>query len=39
MYEKAMLHFGRALDFKPSATDVATIKVIGLFQFIYFFAF
>eukprot|EP00258_Populus_trichocarpa_P018443 XP_006381758.2 cell division cycle protein 27 homolog B isoform X1 [Populus trichocarpa] len=26
MYEKAMLHFGLALDFKPSATDVATIK-------------
>ncbi|KAH8505221.1 hypothetical protein Peur_045335 [Populus x canadensis] len=26
MYEKAMLHFGLALDLKPSATDVATIK-------------
>lgn len=28
MHEKAMLHFGLALDLKPSATDVATIKVI-----------
>lgn len=27
MYDKAMLHFGLALDLKPSATDVATIKV------------
>ena len=27
MYDKAMLHFGLALDMKPSATDVATIKV------------
>ncbi|BBH08360.1 CDC27 family protein [Prunus dulcis] len=26
MHEKAMLHFGFALDLKPSATDVATIK-------------
>ncbi|CAN1177457.1 Cell division cycle protein 27 homolog B [Linum perenne] len=26
MYDKAMLHFGHALDLKPSATDVATIK-------------
>ncbi|KAG5612286.1 hypothetical protein H5410_023567 [Solanum commersonii] len=26
MYDKAMLHFGVALDLKPSATDVATIK-------------
>ncbi|KAK9208578.1 hypothetical protein WN944_000936 [Citrus x changshan-huyou] len=26
MHEKAMLHFGLALDLKPSATDVATIK-------------
>ncbi|RXH74616.1 hypothetical protein DVH24_029337 [Malus domestica] len=26
MHEKAMLHFGYALDLKPSATDVATIK-------------
>ncbi|CAI9102462.1 OLC1v1000740C1 [Oldenlandia corymbosa var. corymbosa] len=26
MYDKAMLHFGLALDMKPSATDVATIK-------------
>ncbi|KAB2027330.1 hypothetical protein ERO13_D05G027200v2 [Gossypium hirsutum] len=26
MHEKAMLHFGIALDLKPSATDVATIK-------------
>ncbi|CAH1448650.1 unnamed protein product [Lactuca virosa] len=26
MYDKAMLHFGLALDLKPSATDVATIK-------------
>jgi anaphase-promoting complex subunit 3 len=32
MHEKAMLHFGLALDLKPSATDVATIKVIGLFR-------
>lgn len=30
MHEKAMLHFGLALDLKPSAADVATIKVIGL---------
>lgn len=27
MYDKAMLHFGLALDLKPSATDVASIKV------------
>ncbi|XWS69930.1 hypothetical protein CRYUN_Cryun03dG0005600 [Craigia yunnanensis] len=26
MHEKVMLHFGIALDLKPSATDVATIK-------------
>ncbi|KAK4756216.1 hypothetical protein SAY87_006343 [Trapa incisa] len=26
MHDKAMLHFGLALDLKPSATDVATIK-------------
>ncbi|OMO58235.1 Tetratricopeptide TPR-1 [Corchorus olitorius] len=26
MHEKAVLHFGIALDLKPSATDVATIK-------------
>ncbi|KAL3829295.1 hypothetical protein ACJIZ3_018097 [Penstemon smallii] len=26
MYDKAMLHFGQALDLKPSATDVAAIK-------------
>ncbi|XP_022865632.1 cell division cycle protein 27 homolog B-like [Olea europaea var. sylvestris] len=26
MYDKAMLHFGLALDLKPSATDVAVIK-------------
>ncbi|KAK6236374.1 Tetratricopeptide repeat 1 - like 10 [Theobroma cacao] len=26
MHEKAMLHFGIALDLKPSAADVATIK-------------
>ncbi|KAM0005795.1 putative tetratricopeptide-like helical domain superfamily [Helianthus debilis subsp. tardiflorus] len=26
IYDMAMLHFGRALDLKPSATDVATIK-------------
>ncbi|KAK3041184.1 hypothetical protein RJ639_028663 [Escallonia herrerae] len=30
MYDKAMLHFGLALDLKPSAADVATIKVILL---------
>ena len=30
MHEKAMLHFGLALDLKPSAADVATIKVILL---------
>ena len=29
MHDKAMLHFGLALDLKPSATDVATIKVSG----------
>ena len=29
MYDKAMLHFGIALDLKPSATDVATIKVMS----------
>lgn len=34
MHEKAMLHFGLALDLKPSATDVATIKVIGYSLFI-----
>ncbi|KAL6563551.1 Cell division cycle protein 27 B [Orobanche gracilis] len=27
MYDKAMLHFGLALDLKPSATDVAAIKL------------
>lgn len=27
MHDKAMLHFGLALDLKPSATDVAAIKV------------
>ncbi|CAH9055565.1 unnamed protein product [Cuscuta epithymum] len=26
IYDKAMLHFGLALDMRPSATDVATIK-------------
>ncbi|EPS64113.1 hypothetical protein M569_10668, partial [Genlisea aurea] len=26
MYDKAMLHYGLALDLKPSAADVATIK-------------
>ncbi|CAI0628672.1 unnamed protein product [Linum tenue] len=26
MHDKAMLHFGHALDLKPSATDAATIK-------------
>lgn len=36
MHEKAMLHFGLALDLKPSATDVATIKVIGYSLFIMF---
>jgi len=30
MYDKAMLHFGIALDLKPSAADVATIKVTPL---------
>lgn len=30
MHDKAMLHYGIALDLKPSATDVANIKVIGL---------
>ena len=30
MHEKAMLHFGLALDLKPPATDVAAIKVIDL---------
>ena len=29
MHDKAMLHFGLALDLKPSAADVATIKVPG----------
>ena len=33
MHDKAMLHFGLALDLKPSATDVATIKV-SAFKFI-----
>ncbi|KAL6559758.1 Cell division cycle protein 27 B [Orobanche gracilis] len=28
VYDKAMLHFGLALDLKPSAADVAAIKVI-----------
>lgn len=27
MHDKAMLHFGLALDMKPPATDVAAIKV------------
>lgn len=27
VFDKAMLHFGLALDLKPSATDVAAIKV------------
>lgn len=31
MHDQAMLHFGLALDLKPSATDVATIKVIAIF--------
>lgn len=35
MHEKAMLHFGFALDLKPSATDVATIKVIWAY-FLFF---
>ena len=30
MHEKAMLHYGISLDLKPSATDAAAIKVIGL---------
>lgn len=34
MYDKAMLHFGVALDLKPSATDVATIKVIGYSMYV-----
>lgn len=36
MHDTAMLHFGLALDLKPSTTDVATIKVIGaiLFNFL-----
>lgn len=28
MYDQAMLHFGLSLDLKPSATDVAAIKVV-----------
>lgn len=28
MHDKAMLHFGIALDLRPPATDVATIKVM-----------
>ena len=32
MHEKAMLHFGLALDLKPPTTDIAAIKVIGLFH-------
>jgi anaphase-promoting complex subunit 3 len=31
MHERAMLHYGIALDLKPSATDAAAIKVIGSF--------
>lgn len=27
MYDKAILHFGTALDLKPSASDVAKLKV------------
>lgn len=30
MPDKAMFHYGVALDLKPSAADVATIKVIPL---------
>lgn len=29
MYDKAMLNYGIALDMKPSAADVATIKVMS----------
>ncbi|KAB1224409.1 hypothetical protein CJ030_MR2G016298 [Morella rubra] len=32
MHDRAMLHFGLALDLKPPATDVAAIKVIDLFH-------
>lgn len=35
MHDKAMLNFGLALDLKPPATDVATIKVIDLFLAIF----
>lgn len=31
MHDKAMLHFGIALDLKPSTTDVTAIKVIAYF--------
>lgn len=30
MHERAMFHYGIALDLKPSATDAAAIKVIWL---------
>lgn len=30
MHERAMFHYGIALDLKPSATDAAAIKVISL---------
>lgn len=29
MHERAMFHYGIALDLKPSPTDAANIKVIG----------
>lgn len=35
MYDKAMLHFGLALDLKPPATDVATIKVTCMHYSLY----
>ena len=34
MYDHAMLHFGLALDLKPTAMDVATIKVTRFFYFV-----
>lgn len=38
MHDKAMLHFGVALDLKPPATDVAAIKVIDRLHCYYFLA-
>lgn len=37
MHDRAMLHYGMALDLKPSTTDAAAIKVICLQHQFFFF--